>query len=229
VHKNISSPTKAALILLFSVLLFACSSPPTGYIILCAGDSMTEAGYPKFLRSILKGEGIRTKVINQGRSGFNSKEYLIFLRKNKTVLADNHPDFVLLQLGTNDVRTDHDRTPADEFYANMKEIIRLFRDFKTRTGKNSRILLATIPPVPGDTPVPFTPDSAERVKREINPLILKLATEEKISLVDNFSVFLHSPHLLPEVHPSDQGYEALAQNWFAALKKEGVKGPKDNN
>lgn len=228
-HNKISFRMKTGSIFLFFVLSIACSSPPPGTIILCAGDSITEVGYPKYLRSILKGEGIRAKVINEGRSGFNSKEYLTFLRENKTVLADKHPDFILLQLGTNDVRTDHDHTPADEFYANMKAILRLFRDFKTRTGKNSRILLATIPPVPEGTPFPFTPDSAERVEREINPLIHTLAVEEKIPLVDNFSVFLRSSHLLPELHPSDQGYAAMGRNWYSALKKEGVKGPNDNN
>lgn len=227
-RNKISLWMKTGSVFLFFVLLLACSSPPTGTIILCAGDSITQVGYPKFLRSILRGEGIRAKVINEGRSGFNSKEYLVFLRKNKTVLEDNHPDFILLQLGTNDVRTDHDFTPADEFYANMKEIIRLFRDFKTRTGKNSRILLATIPPVPDGTPFPFTPDSAERVEREINPLIHTLAEEENISLVDNYSVFLRSPHLLPEVHPSNQGYAALARNWYSALKEEGMKGSRDD-
>ena len=205
------------LLLIFSILI-SCSSPPENYIILCAGDSITEAGYPPFLNSLLKREGFRAKVLNQGKSGFNTKEYLDYLRENKTVLADSHPDFILLQLGTNDVRSDHDHISADDFYANMTQIIHLFRDFTTRTGKDSHILLATIPPIPDGTPFPFSPLSAKRVTEEINPLIQKIAEEEKCALVDNYSVFLDSPHLLPEVHPSDQGYEALAKNWHNALK-----------
>lgn len=228
-HNNSSFGTKTGIVFLFFVLVIACSSPPTGTIILCAGDSITEVGYPMFLRSLLKEDGIRARVINQGKSGYNSKEYLNFLLENKTALAGNYPDFILLQLGTNDVRADHDHTPTDEYYANMKEIIRLFRDFRTRTGKNSRILLATIPPIPGNTPYPFTPESAQRVERDINPLIHKLATEEKISLVDNYSVFRRFPHFLPEVHPSNQGYEAMARNWYAALKETGLKREKVND
>jgi lysophospholipase L1-like esterase len=222
-HKTISFWMKTGPILLFFALLFSCSSLPTSYIILCAGDSLTEIGYPPFLKSILKRDGIRAKVLNQGRSGFNSKEYLVFLEKNKKTLAKNFPDFICLQLGTNDVRTDHDHTSANEFYANIKEIIRLFRDFTTRSGKDPNILLATIPPIPDNTAFPFTNLSGKRVTQEINPLIQKLAVEEKLSLVDNFSIFLDNPHFLPEVHPTDQGYEAMARNWHEALKKQGVK------
>jgi lysophospholipase L1-like esterase len=210
------------LILVFS-LFFSCSSPPTNYIILCAGDSITEVGYPKFLSRILKGNGIRAKVVNQGKSGFTSKEYLDFLQKNKTALANSQPDFICLQLGTNDVRIDHDHTSSEEFYANMKEIIGFFRDFQTRSGKTPQVLIAQIPPIPDGIPFPFSPLSAKRVTQEINPVIQRLAKEEKLFLVDNFSVFLDNPHFLPEVHPSDQGYEALAQNWYASLKKQGIR------
>jgi len=212
------------LFLLIIALLPSCSSPPKSYIILCAGDSITEVGYPPFLERILKDEGFRAKVVNEGKSGYTSREYLVYLRRNKTELADSHPDFILLQLGTNDVRIDHDQTSADNFYDNMKEIIRLFRDFKTRKGKNPHILLATIPPIPEGTPFPFSPESVNRATQEINPLIQKIAAEANCTLVDNYSVFLDSPHLLPEVHPSDQGYEAIAKNWFTALKKDGIKG-----
>ena len=222
-HKTLSLWMKTGSILFILALFFSCSSPPPNYIILCAGDSITETGYPRFLSRILRREGIRARVVNHGRSGFNSKEYLVFLEKNKVALADSHPDFICLQLGTNDVRTDHDDTSADEFYANMKEIIRLFRDFETRSGKMPSILLGTIPPIPDGTPFPFSSLSARRVEEEINPLIQKLALEEALILVDNFSVFLRSPHFLPEVHPTEEGYKAMAQNWYRTLKKQGLQ------
>jgi lysophospholipase L1-like esterase len=224
VHKNTSILWIIGPLLLIFTLLNSCSSPPPeSYIILCAGDSITEAGYPKFLARLLREEGIRARVINSGRSGHTSGEYLRFLQGKKSELAESQPDFILLQLGTNDVRTDHDRTSAEDFYDHMKEIIDLFQDFKTRAGKNPRILLAIIPPIPEGTPFPFSPKSGNRVTEEINPLIHKIAAEEKCSLVDNYSVFLNSPHLLPEVHPSDQGYEAMAKNWHNALIKMGIR------
>jgi len=214
---------KIGSILVSLFLLTCCGSKPTGIIILCAGDSITEAGYPRYLHRILSREGIRNKVLNRGRSGHNSREYLLFLKRNQAAWTESLPDVVFLQLGTNDVRIDQDQTSADEFYRNMKEIIHLFRGFRTRTGKSPLIFLATIPPIPEGTPFPFDSTSRKRVWEEINPLIEKIAREENLPYVDNFSLFHSSPQLLPEVHPSKEGYQALAQNWYEALKKEGIR------
>lgn len=210
------------LVLILAVLFCFCSPSPKSIIILCAGDSITETGYPRHLQKILKNEGVKAKIFNQGKSGHNSREYLAFLEKNQETLRESTPDFVLLQLGTNDVRIDHDRTSADDFYNNMKQIISLLHRLRTRTGEKTHILLASIPPVLEDIPFPFAPESGKRVEEEINPLIQKIALEEKIPLVDNHSLFLQSPKLLPDIHPSLEGYKALAQNWFNALKKEGL-------
>lgn len=199
-------------------LLFFCSASPRGVIILCAGDSITESAYPRFLQKILKKEGIKAKVLNYGRSGHTSGEYLKFLQKNKKALDAEHPDFVLLELGTNDVRADADFTPTDRFKLNMKEIIRTFREFRSRSGQEAILFLATIPPVPEGSSFPFTPESQRRVTEELNPAIKKICEEEKIVMVDNYSLFLHFPELLPQVHPSQEGYRRLAQNWFSVLK-----------
>ncbi|NIM90509.1 MAG: hypothetical protein GTO17_06130 [Candidatus Aminicenantes bacterium] len=208
-------------IILFFIIIFlvsSCSVPPSGIIILCAGDSITEADYPYFLHKILKKEGIMAKVLNYGQIGFTSGEYLDFLRNDQNTLASEQPDFILLQLGTNDVRFDHDSTSGEEFYSNMKEIIKIFRGFRNRSGKKSEILLATIPPIPEGSLFPFTSESQTRVTKEINPYLKKISDEEKVILVDNYTPFVQSPHLLPEVHPSREGYRHLAQNWYDALK-----------
>ena len=199
-------------------LLSFCSASPRGIIILCAGDSITESVYPRFLQKILKKEEIKAKVLNYGRSGHTSGEYLKFLQENKKTLDAEHPDFVLLELGTNDVRADGDFTPTDRFKLNMKEIIGIFREFRSSSGQEVILFLATIPPVPEGSPFPFTPESIRRVTEEINPAIKKICEEEKIPMVDNYSLFLHSPELLPQVHPSQEGYRRLAQNWFSTLK-----------
>ena len=213
---------EVSLSLMLAILFCSCSPSPKSLIILCAGDSITEVGYPRYLQKILKNEGVQVKILNKGKSGNNSREYLTFLEKNQDALSESTPDFVLLQLGTNDVRIDHDRTSATDFYNNMKQIISLLRRLRTRAGKKTLILLASIPPIPENIPFPFAQESGKRVEEEINPLIQKIALEEKIPLVDNHSLFLQSPHLLPDIHPSQEGYKALAQNWFTALKKEGI-------
>lgn len=215
--------------LLIVVLLVTCSSPsPENYIILTAGDSLTEVGYPPYLERTLKEEGIRSKIINYGKSGHTSGEFLRFLESKKSEMEGHRPDFILLQLGTNDVRIDHDQTKADIFYNHMKKIIQIFRGFKTRKGKSPRLLLGTVPPIPDGTPFPFSPLSKQRVSQEINPIIQKIAVEEECLVVDNYSLFLVSPHLLPEVHPSREGYEAMAKNWRNALKKLSMKAAGKN-
>jgi len=198
--------------------LFSCSSSPPGVIILCAGDSITAADYPRYLQRSLRGDGFRVQALNYGRDGNTSGEYLDFLKENATTLAEEHPHFVLIQLGTNDVREDSDKTSADRFEANMTEIIKIFSQFKTRSGEATRIVLATIPPIPESTPFPFSADSRQRVVSEINPRIYRLAKDNGLALVDNYYLFSRQPHLLTGVHPSKEGYKELAKNWYRALR-----------
>jgi lysophospholipase L1-like esterase len=206
------------LILLLAIFIASGCSSPKNVIIFCAGDSITAADYPRFLQRQLIKDGFRARAINHGRSGNTSAEYLAFLAKNQTRLAGQHPDFILLQLGTNDVRADRDRTSAGAFRSNMKKIVEIFRTFHNRKGKRSILLVSTIPPVPQGTPFPFTDRSRERVTAEINPIIKDICLEEKIPLVDNYAMFLKFPELLPGVHPSLEGYRRLAWNWYEALK-----------
>lgn len=203
------------LFILFAVVL-TCSPSQRGVIVLCVGDSLIESPYPRYLKNILVSEGIRANILNFGRSGNTTGEYLSYLLNNKESLAVEHPDFICILLGTNDVRNDHDRIPKEQFYTNMKDIITIFNRFKDPDRKKSRILLSTIPPIPDGVPFPFTIESQERAVNEINPLIIKIGKEENIPVVDNTTLFLKEPGLLPEVHPTEEGYRRLVQNWFEA-------------
>jgi lysophospholipase L1-like esterase len=209
---------RISVVLLMPVFVSVCASPPRGFIILCAGDSITAEAYPHFLQRLFARDGVRARVLNYGRSGFTSGEYRAFLEKNLDRLAREHPDAVLLQLGTNDVRVDGDRTPTADFVANMKAITAAFKGFRTRSGRPAVLLLATIPPVPRDTPLPFSDESVRRVEEDINPAVRALAAEESLPLVDNHGLFLSRPELLPGVHPSREGYQALAASWYGSLR-----------
>lgn len=195
-----------------------CSTPRQGVVIICAGDSITDSEYPRDLERLLGRDGVRAKVLNYGRKGNTSGEYLRFLEEQKSSLAGERPDFILVELGTNDVRLDGDKTETPVFARNMRAIIGIFQGFSNRTGRNSVILLASIPPVPETVGFPFGPASRDRITREINPLIRDLAREERLVFVDNYALFFGAPELLPEVHPSRDGYRRLARNWYDALK-----------
>lgn len=212
-------PSRTPLLVISLILgISFCSSPPRrGVVILCAGDSLTDSEYPRHLQRLLARDGIAAKVRNFGRRGNTSGEYRRFLENQKAALANEHPDFILLQLGTNDVRLDGDLTDTPTFAGNMRAIIAIFRGFTGRRGGKAVILLGSIPPVPDSAAFPFGPASRERITREINPFIRQLAQEERLVLVDNTSLFSASPDLLPGVHPSREGYRRLARNWYAAL------------
>ncbi|HEX2695978.1 MAG TPA: SGNH/GDSL hydrolase family protein [Acidobacteriota bacterium] len=196
-----------------------CSRPERGVIILCAGDSITEQGYPRYLRAALRADGIRARVLNYGRSGNTSTEYLAFLKKHGGRLRAERPDIVLLELGTNDVRVDGDRATAADFERNIREIVGIFKGFRTRAGGAPALYLAAIPPVPEGTPFPFGPESVARVSAEINPAVRAVCAELELGFVDNHSLFVASPDLLPGVHPSSDGYKAMAANWYAAFRE----------
>jgi lysophospholipase L1-like esterase len=196
---------------------FCCSPSRLTVIILCAGDSLTDSEYPRDLQRLLARDGISARVLNFGRKGDTSGEYRRYLENHRAALADEHPDFILLQLGTNDVRLDADLTDTPTFTRNMRAIIAGFRGFTDRRGGKSSVLLASIPPVPESAAFPFGPASGERVVREINPALRELAREEQLVFVDNHALFSASPELLPDVHPSREGYRRLARNWYGAL------------
>jgi lysophospholipase L1-like esterase len=207
-----------SLVLLMPFFISFCSSPARGIIVFCAGDSLTAAAYPHFLQRMFNREGIRCRVLNFGRNGFSSGEYRRFLEESGERLKKERPDYILLQLGTNDVRVDGDHAPTEAFTANMEAILEMFRAFRDRAGNPSRVLLGTILPIPENTPLPFSPESARRVAAEINPAIRALAAARGLPLVDNHALFTDRPGLLPGVHPSREGYLRIAENWFGALK-----------
>jgi len=204
--------------MLMTFLFSGCAPSGRGVIVFCAGDSLTEAAYPHFLRRILNRDGIVARVLNYGRSGYTSGEYLNFLVRYRDKLIEEKPDVVLLQLGTNDLRNDQDFTPTDKFRANMKGILGVFRTFRSRSGKIPTILIATIPDIPETRPPNFDAESARRVRAEINPAIREIAAEEGIAVVDQHAAFVRRPDLLPEVHPARDGYRLMAETWREALR-----------
>lgn len=185
-------------------------------MVLCAGDSITAGGYPWHLKRRLDEAGYRFQVVNAGERGNTSGEYLGFLRRSR-LLERTNPRWVLLQLGTNDVRSDGDATPVRRFRENLESILDLVAAHRNPDGSSPRVILATIPPVPVEVAGHFTAASRARVAAEINPAIREIGARRGIALVDNHLVFASRPELLPGVHPSEAGYRALGDSWYDAL------------
>lgn len=209
-----------ALACVLALLVVGCrkeqAAVPGLPVVLCAGDSITAGGYPAQLQRRLDDAGYRLQVVNAGEKGNTSGEYLGFLKRSRVVERTN-PRWVLLQLGTNDVRIDGDETPVRRFGENLEAILELVSGHRNPDGSSPRVLLATIPPVPVEIAGHFDATSRARVVAEINPAILEVARRRQIPLVDNYGLFAAHPGWLPDIHPSEEGYRALADSWFGAL------------
>ncbi len=79
------------------------------------------------------------------------------------------------------------------------------------------MLLATIPPVPVEIAGHFNAASRIRVESEINPAIREIAGRRQLALADNHGLFAVRPDLLPGVHPTEKGYQALGDLWYDTL------------
>ena len=183
--------------------------------ILCMGDSITARGYPEALAKRLAEKGFRKVCVrNLGRSGDTSGEYLAYLTAHPEVLK-GRADLVLIQLGTNDLRIDHDHTDTRTFEKNMEKIVGLIR----ARHPGARIFIATIPPVLKDVPGYFDWTSRARVAGEINPFIARLARRLGCVRVDVYDAFKGHPEWFDAdgIHPNERGTRELARVYARAV------------
>jgi lysophospholipase L1-like esterase len=203
-------------------LLYDPSRDDARYI--CFGDSITygymdrlptpEAGYPLRLDAILKqnfGSGL---AINEGIGGENTTEGL---GRIDSVLSTHPARYILIMEGTNDVISLH--TPIDTIVFNLREMtakclkrgvlpilatIIPRQDFLYSTTRIIRdrhhALVEEIREIPGTFPVPF---------------------------VDQYKVFMDYPEAEGGLrsllsgdlkHPSEKGYQVMAEAWFDEIK-----------
>ena len=135
--------------------------------------------------------------------GYTSGDYLRFL-KSFDLFKTTKPDVILLQLGTNDVRTDYAHTETPQFVENVKNIIYLIRR-ELYSSTPPLVLISTVLPIEPSPPV-FTEQSVKRIVGEINPAIRRIAGAFDVRLVDNFELFKnHREWLIDGVHPNEQG------------------------
>lgn len=185
-------------------------------VILCAGDSITAASYPGYLQELLARDGLLVQVINAGVKGDNTAEYINYLEKSR-IVERTDPSWILLQLGTNDLRIDNHATTTEQFRTNLESILDRIGRHRSQDGSSPRVILATIPPIPVEIRWRFNVGSRVRVETEINPAIRDIASRRGLLLADNHSLFATRPSLLPDIHPSEEGYRVLAEAWYRII------------
>ncbi len=207
------------LILLGIIFLFTgCHSSRTK--VACVGDSITYGSgiedrghnsYPAQLQEML---GKQYTVANFGRPGATLLfEGALPYVKTKEFEASKAfaPDIVFIMLGTNDTQK-KSRAHLPAFEGDYAQLIRIYRELPS----HPRVIL--LKPLPafnyGDT-VWISP---ELITRKIQPLMEKVAFDNRCELIDLYHWFLDKEDLLPDkVHPNVAGARRIAERLYDHL------------
>ncbi len=167
------------------------------------GDSLTEFWQPHGRVPWQQFRGWH--LVNCGISA-DRAEHILF-RLNAYDLPKTKPRAVVLMMGTNNLSMERPDPPAEvaKACATALELIH-------KANPETRVLLLTIPP---NT---YEPNSAlRRSIRATNELLLKLAAQREILVVDTYPLFTDAKDAwlagmtLDGTHFSPDGYEVLAQ------------------
>lgn len=202
---------RRAAALLFGLLLpLSITGPAAAHVpvILAFGDSLfagyglpARASFPSQLEMRLKHQGIAAKMVNGGNSGDTTADGVARL---DWALADK-PDFVLLELGSNDMLRCID--PA-AVRANLDTMIRRFR------ASGAKVLLLGMR---------ATPDCGPDYQRRFDRIYPGLAQRDHVPL---YPFFLQGVAMKPQLnqpdmkHPNAKGVAVLVARiapWVAQL------------
>ncbi len=189
------------------------------------GDSITDGdgsnddqGYRRMLEDKLRSNFREGVVINQGIGGTKSTEGSGRLPRS---LAGVRPAYTLILYGTNDWNETECR--ADFPCFTVEALRTMIHQAKSR---QSLPVVATI--IPCNTGYDArTPPERNQWVSDMNDLIRPMAQEEGALLVDMYAAFMAVPdfHTLfsDHVHPNEDGYTIMANEWFKAISQPAAK------
>ena len=194
------------LLLIFQILLTACSSTPQlsplpDYaVVLAFGDSLTagtgaapEASYPAVLSRL-----IRRTVVNAGMPGEVTAAGLARLAET---LDREKPALVLLCLGGNDFLQRLDQAKAEE---NLRSMVRMMRE------RGIAVVLIGVPQLGFGVDVPgWYTELAKEAGVPYEGKLLKRILADRSLKSD-------------PIHPNAAGYQQLAEGLAVVLKKNGA-------
>jgi len=190
---------------------FAAEPPPR---IVCFGDSITKAGYPKVL-----GEVLKLDVVNAGVGGNTTAAGLKRMQKD---VLDAKPSIVVIFFGTNDCRLAEPEVavPLAQYEKNLTTMI----DASEIIG--AKVILCTMPPI---NPEPYfkrhkkepfeAAGGLEKVCEQYRATVRKIAETKKLPLVDLAPLLAKTPEWqAPDgVHPTPEGTKLIAKHIATAI------------
>ncbi|MGH7595038.1 MAG: Ig-like domain-containing protein [bacterium] len=146
---------------------------------------------------------------HEGHPGFLTAQLEV-----EDYLTDNPADIVLLEIGTNDLSANR---MADAIAASISDLV----DRIHATTPNATIMLGTL--------LPVIDDNKNVLASQVNLLLpdivnSRFSRDFAIYLVDHYSRFVsngnwQNAYMSDELHPSDRGYEIMAEEWYATLRR----------
>lgn len=164
-------------------------------------------GYPAALQTLLSAVLGPTTVLNSGVGGETTAQGLARIR---SVIRSEQPDSLLLMEGTNDVTfAIDDNTIA----FNLQQMIEGAQLEKAGILTFLGLLIPRVEPGDG-----FEGPGNEHTER-VNALLPSVAETTGSTLVDTHTALDNQPALFSDhVHPTEEGYEVLAQAWFEGIE-----------
>lgn len=206
--------TRAARAVVLGVLLVvaACAVPaesaPPPLRVMTLGDSITNGGsasdhqgYRTALGARLARAGVAVRWSNRGVNGFTTQGLLEHV---DGWLAEDHPDVVLLAIGTND-----NLDPAD-----VPQTAHRLSDLLDRILASSpdvRVVMAQVA-------VSRQPERAARERYVNSQISAVVATRgPRVTPADLTGIPATPEYSVDGVHPNDAGYALMAYQWYLAL------------
>lgn len=213
-----------------AILILSVRSPfshaGTSLRIMPLGDSITygsnyAGAYRIQLEKLLAQEGITAEFVgsqkngppelrsqaNEGHGGWTIDNIQTQIEK---WLKDSHPDVVLLMIGTNDIW--HSSNSARDVPAMIERLKKLILKIHKDLPK-ARLIVGSVP----FTVMDWNPYVVDFNKRLSVLLAAESSRAGRTEFADIYAV-LKPEDLEDGVHPTQQGYEKIAQVWFEALK-----------
>ena len=182
--------------------------------IVCFGDSITEAGFPQALETLL---GVET--INAGVGGNTTSDALHRLQKD---VLDAKPDVVVIQFGTNDSRLAEPKVyvPVARYEANLTKMV------EACESAGAKVVLCTLPPINDVAYFTRHPrarfDAAgglDKVLAEYRSAVMHLGEARKVAVVDLNLLLPKQPEWMAEdgVHPTEVGNRIIARHLASTI------------
>jgi hypothetical protein len=208
---------KLATVMVLLMLVSCAEKGRDELVIGCVGDSLMRP-IPSHLKKLMRSLDREILVVGWAQGGMTVRSYLDFYKRHFPRGRTKKPDFILIQLGTNDIWSliEGDFT-LEEFSSDLKEIIKEFTTYANGSGGSSHVLISNLPLCVGEKYRQLN----RFVEETLNPSIENIADEEGLYLVNNYRILNNRPHLYSSdgVHLNKIGERTLAQNWIIAIKK----------